>query len=71
MYVLITSESPFYYVNEFDIFKQILKAELPKSGESWQSMSVLARDLIEKLLVKNPDNRLTITNARNHDWFNK
>jgi serine/threonine protein kinase len=28
-----------------------------------------AKDLITKLLVKNPENRITLDDAMNHAWF--
>ena len=37
----------------------------------WKYKSQTARDLIEKLLQKNPDKRITAVQALNHPWFNQ
>ena len=34
------------------------------------NLSAGAKDLIENLLVKNPEERMTIEQMRNHEWFN-
>ena len=44
---------------EQGIFEQVLKGELDFSSEPWPGISESAKDLIRKMLVRNPKRRLT------------
>lgn len=71
IYQMITGRPPFKATNEYLTFQLIMKLEytFPKN------FPPVARDLIEKLLVLDPGDRLGsgengIENIRNHEWFN-
>lgn len=36
---------------------------------TWDNISGPAKDLIERMLVKNPNNRITIQEVLNHKWL--
>jgi serine/threonine protein kinase len=38
--------------------------------KDWTSISKECKDLIKKLLMKNPKERITLENALQHEWFN-
>lgn len=40
-----------------------------KMDESWNSVSENAKDLIRKMLVVNPKERITINNIKKHPWL--
>jgi len=40
-------------------------------GSRWEKVSREAKDLISKLLIKNPKNRLDAEQALAHKWFRK
>ena len=44
---------------EIGIFRQILQAKLDFQSEPWPSISDSAKDLIRKMLERNPKKRLT------------
>lgn len=43
----------------------------PLEGFQWAGISCLGKDLIKKLLVKDPKKRLTSSQALKHPWFEK
>ena len=54
------------------LFKNMLEArhdgfEFP----AWHGISPEAKDFVSKLLVKQPADRLTISQARNHPWISQ
>ena len=38
---------------------------------SWDNVTPMAKDLIEKLLKKDPKQRITLDNAMAHPWFDQ
>jgi serine/threonine protein kinase len=40
-------------------------------AEVWGSISSECKDLINKMLIKNPKDRITVPEALKHPWFNK
>ncbi|CAG9335309.1 unnamed protein product [Blepharisma stoltei] len=68
-YFLLIGKFPFPGRSLHDQFKNILKGEFCTNSPSWASISPEAQDFISKMLVLNPDNRITATQALNHDWF--
>ena len=39
--------------------------------ETWQTVSDEAKDFISKILVADPDKRITIEGMQNHPWMSK
>lgn len=37
--------------------------------ELWESISIEAQDIIENLLTKNPNERLSVADLLNHSWI--
>ena len=52
--------------NKKSVFKKIEKAEFHFNHKAWQPISEEAKDLITKLLVYNPKNRLSLDEALKH-----
>lgn len=76
LYCLIFNELPFNGCNEFDLFKNIVKQDLvfPKVQKSNKTTPDdvkelgLLKDLIQNLLQKNPNDRLTLDEIKNHPF---
>lgn len=51
--------------------QQILEAKFAFYSPYWDDIDDISLDLISRLLVANPDNRLSVDEAINHPWFNK
>jgi calcium-dependent protein kinase len=49
--------------SEQGIFEQVLKGELDFSTEPWPSISDSAKDLVRKMLIRDPKKRLTAHEA--------
>ncbi len=71
LFVLLCGYPPFDGDSNKDIFRAILKNKLEFDEEEWGNISDEAKDLISKLLVKDPKKRIKIDQALNHSWFEK
>ena len=66
LYVLLSGSYPF---QEATLFDQIQHAQYSMNGEKWLNISNEAKDLIKKLIVVNPDGRLSAEVSLQHPWF--
>jgi calcium-dependent protein kinase len=71
LYVLLCGYPPFDGDSNKDIFRAILKSKLEFDEEEWGNISKEAKDLISKLLTKDPKERIKVDKALNHTWFKK
>jgi calcium/calmodulin-dependent protein kinase I len=68
-YVLLCGYQPFYGEDQAQLFKAILEADYVFEKEYWGEISEDAKDFIRKLLVVNPDKRMTCDEALAHKWL--
>ncbi|KAF8714135.1 hypothetical protein HU200_028144 [Digitaria exilis] len=68
IYILLSGVPPFWDETEQGIFDQVLKGELDFSSDPWPSISESAKDLVRKMLNRDPRNRLTAHEALCHPW---
>jgi calcium-dependent protein kinase len=71
LFVLLCGYPPFDGDSNKDIFRAILKAKLDFDEDEWAGISDEAKDLISKLLDKDPKKRIKINKALKHSWFKK
>ena len=69
MYLLLSGSLPFQGNSEAQIIHKILHCEVPYDPEIWRSVSPQGRDLVHKLLCKNPSERIDMNEAYLHPWF--
>lgn len=69
LYILLCGYPPFQHEQQNKLFKQILKADYHFHSPYWDKVSKEAKDLISKLLVVNPDKRLTPAGAMSHPFM--
>ncbi|KAF1881060.1 hypothetical protein Lal_00023092 [Lupinus albus] len=75
IYILLCGTPPFWGESEHEIFEEVLDGDLDFSSDPWPTISESAKDLIRKMLVKDPRNRITAhedfeQNIRNgHPWI--
>ena len=67
LYVVLAGELPFD--NNY-LSQQILSEDVQFRSPVWKTISNEAKDLIKKLIVKDPSKRLTIHQALQHPWIN-
>ncbi|KAG8374020.1 hypothetical protein BUALT_Bualt11G0087500 [Buddleja alternifolia] len=68
IYILLSGVPPFWDETEQGIFEQVLKGELDFVSEPWPSISDSAKDLVRKMLVRDPKKRLTAHQVLCHPW---
>nr|XP_043633422.1 calcium-dependent protein kinase 29-like [Erigeron canadensis] len=69
LYILLSGVPPFWGETEKAIFEEILDGKLDLQSPPWPSISAGAKDLISKMLIKNPKNRITAAKALEHPWL--
>ncbi|KAL2634710.1 hypothetical protein R1flu_006189 [Riccia fluitans] len=69
LYILLSGIPPFWAENEDAIFNLILNQEVRFNSHTWKSISAEAKDLIQKLLIRNPIKRPTAREALMHPWI--
>ncbi|KAK6791659.1 hypothetical protein RDI58_010740 [Solanum bulbocastanum] len=69
LYILLSGVPPFWAETEMGIFRQILQAKLDFESEPWPGISDSAKDLIRKMLDRNPKRRLTAHEVLCHPWI--
>ncbi|ERM93658.1 hypothetical protein AMTRI_Chr03g149540 [Amborella trichopoda] len=68
IYILLSGVPPFWAETEQGIFEQVLHGELDFSSEPWPGISESAKDLIKRMLMRNPKKRLTAHEVLCHPW---
>lgn len=68
IYILLSGVPPFWDETEQGIFEQVLKGELDFISEPWPNISESAKDLVRKMLVRDPKRRLTAHEVLCHPW---
>ncbi|XP_076241491.1 uncharacterized protein LOC143183700 [Calliopsis andreniformis] len=69
LYVLLTGCSPFGGDTKQETFCNISRCRLDFPDDLFEDVSEEARDLMRKLMVKDPNERLTVTECLQHPWF--
>ncbi|KAJ4840088.1 Calcium-dependent protein kinase 20 [Turnera subulata] len=68
IYILLSGVPPFWDETEQGIFEQVLKGDLDFVSEPWPNISESAKDLVRKMLVREPKKRLTAHEVLCHPW---
>ncbi|KAL3627491.1 Calcium-dependent protein kinase 15 [Castilleja foliolosa] len=69
LYILLSGVPPFWAETEKGIFDAILKEEVDFESEPWPSISNSAKDLVRKMLTKDPKKRYTSAQVLDHPWI--
>ncbi|XP_022973821.1 calcium-dependent protein kinase SK5-like [Cucurbita maxima] len=69
LYILLSGVPPFWAETEIGIFRQILQGRLDFESEPWPGISASAKDLIQKMLDRNPKRRPTAHEVLCHPWI--
>ncbi|TGZ55469.1 hypothetical protein CRM22_010385 [Opisthorchis felineus] len=68
-YILLTGISPFAGDSQIETFQNILDCIVDYQREEIRDTTDLAKDFIQKLLVKNPRKRSTVSECLMHAWI--
>ncbi|KAK8716402.1 hypothetical protein V6N13_043711 [Hibiscus sabdariffa] len=69
LYILLSGVPPFWAETEMGIFRQILQGKIDFDSPPWPAISDSAKDLIRKMLDRNPKRRLTAHQVLCHPWI--
>ncbi|KMS95385.1 hypothetical protein BVRB_008780 [Beta vulgaris subsp. vulgaris] len=69
LYILLSGVPPFWAETEAGIFNEIQKGKLDLETPPWPSISAGAKDLIGKMLARDPNARISATQALEHPWL--
>ncbi|XP_051131179.1 calcium-dependent protein kinase 26-like [Andrographis paniculata] len=68
LYVLLCGFPPFWGESEQEIFKEVLHGDIDFSSDPWPNISESAKDLVKKMLVRDPKRRITARQVLCHPW---
>lgn len=69
LYVLLSGKLPFEGTTRKDLFTAISSTKLDFSEPIWDGISHLAQNLLLQMLTKRPSDRISISEAIDHPWF--
>ncbi|KAK0576796.1 hypothetical protein LWI29_023397 [Acer saccharum] len=69
LYILLSGVPPFWAETEKGIFEAVLEGNLDLLSSPWPSISASAKDLIRKMLARDPKKRITAAGALEHPWL--
>ena len=69
LYILLSGKPPFNGNNEGEIINAIKYNKINFNIKELKNVSMLGMDLLQKLLKKNPENRLSASQALSHPWI--
>ncbi|GLT49985.1 hypothetical protein SLA2020_235040 [Shorea laevis] len=69
LYILLSGVPPFWAETDAGIFKQILHGKLDLESDPWPSISDSAKDLILKMLERDPRKRISVHEVLCHPWI--
>ena len=68
LYIMLCGSPPFNGSDD-QIIAKVKKEPLVFRGQVWQSISEEAKDLVEKLMDRDVESRLTAVDALSHPWI--
>eukprot|EP01098_Paradermamoeba_levis_P003709 TRINITY_DN1659_c0_g1_i2.p1 TRINITY_DN1659_c0_g1~~TRINITY_DN1659_c0_g1_i2.p1 ORF type:complete len:354 (-),score=125.62 TRINITY_DN1659_c0_g1_i2:80-1141(-) len=68
LYILLCGYPPFFAEDDPSLFKKIMDVDYNFDGEEWDEISETAKELIKKLLTKDPAVRLTASQMKEDPW---
>ncbi|KAK6147352.1 hypothetical protein DH2020_018264 [Rehmannia glutinosa] len=68
VYILLCGVPPFWGDSEQEIFEEVLCGDIDFSSGTWLNISESAKDLVKKMLVRDPKRRITAHQVLCHPW---
>lgn len=69
LFVFLCGYPPFEGDNNKEIFRNVLKQALTFDPADWTTISDSAKDLVKKMLEKDPAQRISAQQCLEHPWF--
>jgi serine/threonine protein kinase len=71
LYILLGGYPPFHDHNHSKLFKKIKRGKVVFHQAYWANISGEVKDLIQRMLIVDPNDRVTAKDALRHPWFQK
>ncbi|KAK4478814.1 hypothetical protein RD792_014314 [Penstemon davidsonii] len=68
IYILLCGVPPFWGESEQEIFEEVLHGEIDFTSDPWPMISESAKDLVKKMLLRDPRQRITAHQVLCHPW---
>jgi len=69
MYIILCGSAPFRGKNDGDILTNVLRGVVTFKEREWKNVSSSAKDMIKRMLVRDPRERMTAEHALSHTFF--
>lgn len=69
LYVMLCGYEPFYGETDAELIEANKQAKVEFPEEDWNGVSTAARDLVQKMMHPDPNQRLDAGGALQHPWF--
>lgn len=69
VFLLLSGNLPFMGRSQKELFRKIVAGRFEFKEQDWANVSDDAKDLVEKMLVLDPDQRISATAALRHRWL--
>jgi calcium-dependent protein kinase len=66
---MLSGTPPFFHEDHYELFEIIKAGEYEFDAPAWKMISNEAKDLITRLLITDPDKRITAEEIRVHPWI--
>lgn len=70
LYALLSGSLPFDHESQKETIRMTLDDQLTFDLSVWKSVSVACKDLLTKMLAKDPEQRISLEAAYSHSFFN-
>ena len=69
VYLLLSGNLPFMGRSQKELFRKIVVGKYEMDEDCWSGVSDEARDLVSKMLVTDPDKRISAADSLRHRWL--
>jgi len=69
LYILLSGMPPFYHDDNFALFELIKECKYDLDDDIWKTLSDGPIDIIKKILVADPEKRMTCDEMLKHPWI--
>lgn len=69
LYTLLAGFPPFWHRRQLMMIRQIMEANFSFTSSEWKDITRTPKDLITRMLTVTPEERLTISQCLDHDFF--